>query len=332
MALDNDINHWSHMNLKHFFLLLALVFTASTADAKNFYRFKDSNGRLVIKDYLPNFALKSGYEVINESGRLIEKVPPLMTDKEKQTEKLRQERLAEQQKKEREAHQHDRMLMRQYSSVDDIKRTEESQTTSLEINISILSNRNQTLEKKLAELQSSAANFERKGTAVPKSVLVQINATKDQLQENEESIKRYNEQITSISEKFKNDLVRFKELKARRIVEGYTQNQRSQPAITQVDCENRKACERSWKLAQIFAHENASNKLEIVTDSLIISTKPKTDKQIGLSITRIPAKEDAMKIVLEIQCLDSDAGQKLCASNKTAQLKQNFVQYLSGKN
>ncbi|RDX36048.1 hypothetical protein DZA50_05335 [Kangiella sp. HD9-110m-PIT-SAG07] len=317
------------MSLKHLLLFLTLVVAAAAVDAKNFYRFKDSNGRLVVKDYLPNSALKSGYEVINESGRLIERVPAMMTKEEKQAERVRQEKLAKQQAKERKARLHDRMLLRQYRTIDDIKRTEENQTASLDINISILNGHNKTLDKKLTDLQSSAANFERKGKAIPKSVLSQIDATKEQINENNASIDRYNKQVKAIEEQFKSDLVRFKELQAMRMVERYAQDQRSIPTATQMLCENSRACERSWKLAQIFAHENASNKLEIVTDSLIISSKPQTDEQLGLSITRIPAKENSMQIVLEVQCKDSEAGKKLCDSNTITQLKQEFIQYIS---
>lgn len=317
------------MSLKHLFLFLTLIVAATAVNAKNFYRFKDSNGRLVVKDYLPNSALKSGYEVINESGRLIERVPPMMTDDEKRAERLRQEKLAEQQAKERKARLHDRMLLRQYRTIDDIKRTEENQTASLEINISILKGHNKTLEKKLTDLQSSAADFERKGKSVPKSILSQIDATKEQVNENHASIKRYNSQVETIKEQFKNDLVRFKELQAMRMVEQYARDQRSLPTATKVLCNGTLSCERSWKLAQIFAHENATNKLEIVTDSLIISSKPKAEDQIGLSITRIPAKEESMQIVLEVQCTDNEAGKDLCNSNTVSQLKQDFVEYIT---
>lgn len=317
------------MSLKYILIFFALILVSTTVDAKNYYRFKDSNGRLVVKDYLPNSAIKTGYEVLNETGRVVETVAPLMTAEEKEAERIRQEQLAAQREKERERRQHDRMLLRQYRTIEDIKRTEANQTASIEINISILNSHNQTLEKKLTELQSSAANFERKGNDVPKSVTTQIKTTKDQMTENDGSIARYKEQVKTIQKQFTDDLVRFKELKAMRLVEEYAANQRAYPTTTKVKCDTARACQRSWKLAQIFAHENASNKLEIVTDSLIISSKPKEDDQLGLSITRIPAKEEAMQIVLEVQCLDSEAGQKLCKSDNIAQLKAEFVQYIS---
>lgn len=320
------------MSVKHLLLILSLILTSTVVDAKNYYRFKDSNDRLVVKDYLPNSALKSGYEVINESGRVVEVVPPLMTKEEKIAEELRQEKIAEQQAKERKMRQHDRLLLRQYRTIDDIKRTEESQTASLKINISILNSHNKSLEDKLTNLQSSAANFERKGKPVPQSILSQIDATKGQIDENISSIARYESQEDIIREQFKNDLVRFKELQAMRLVEQYAQDQSSLPTTTKVECESRKSCERSWKLAQIFAHENASNKLEIVTDSLIISSKPKSDEQVGLSITRIPAEDEAMQIVLEVQCYGSEAGEKLCKGDKVNKLKTEFIQYISQKN
>ena len=317
------------MSLKHIILFLTLSFITTVSVAKNYYRFQDSDGRLVVKDYLPNSAIKTGYEVINETGRVIQRVPPIKTEEEKEAERIRLEQIAKQKEKEREMRKHDRLLLSQYRTIEDIKRTEENQTASLEVNIAILTNHNNSLEKKLSDLQSSAANFERKGAAVPQSILTQIKATKEQIAQNNSSIEGYKEQVAAIKEQFKNDLVRFKELKAMRIVEQYTQDRRSVPSATKVDCDSPKACERSWKLAQIFAHENASNKLEIVTDSLIISSKPKTDDQLGLSITRIPSTNDAMQIVLEVQCFDSEAGQKLCKSDSIAQLKQEFVEYIS---
>lgn len=316
------------MNLKHIIACFALCAAVFAVDAKNFYRFKDSNGRLVVKDYLPNSALKSGYDIINENGRLIERVAPALTPEQQKIRRQEQEKLEEQKELEKQARRRDQLLLRQYRTTEDIKRTEKNQLAPLEINISILSGHNKSLKQKLTELQSSAADYERKGKTVPQAILKQITATKEQIEENDESVLGYQEQAEGIKQQFKSDLVRFKELKAKSAVQGYGRRS-EQATTTQVLCDSAKACARSWKLAQIFAHENASNKLEIVTDSLIISSKPKTDEQLGLSITRIPAEENSMQIVFEVQCFDSEAGQAFCNSKKVTQLKEKFVQYIS---
>ncbi|AOE49113.1 hypothetical protein [Kangiella sediminilitoris] len=316
------------MNLKRLITFAILCLAAVGVDAKNFYRFKDSNGRLVVKDYLPNSALKSGYDIINEDGRLIERVEPALTPEQVAAKRKREQQEAEQREKELEARRHDQLLLRQYRTIDDIKRTEKNQLASLQINISIIEGHNKSLNRKLTELQSEAADYERQGKTVPSSTLKQIKATKEQIQENNESKEGYQNQVKAIKQQFRNDLVRFKELKARNVVQGYSR-QEELDAATQVICTTEKSCERSWKLAQIFAHENASNKLEIVTDSLIISSKPQQSDQLGMSITRIPDDNDQMQIVMQVLCFDSEAGQKLCSSKEVTQLKEDFIQYIS---
>ncbi|WP_223668695.1 hypothetical protein [Kangiella shandongensis] len=316
------------MNLKHIIVSFILCAAAFAADAKNFYRFKDNNGRLVVKDYLPNSAIKSGYDIINEDGRLIERVAPALTPEQQKAKRQQQDKLDEQKEKARQARRRDQLLLRQYRTIEDIKRTEKNQLAPLEINISILNGHNKSLKRKLSELQSSAADYERKGKAVPQTILKQITATKEQIEENDESILGYKQQADGIKQQFKNDLVRFKELKAKSVVQGYSRHS-DQGAAIQVPCNSHKACERFWKRAQIFAHENASNKLEIVTDSLIISSKPQSEKELGLSITRVPAEKDSMQIVFEVQCFDSQAGQTFCNSKKVTQLKEEFIQYIS---
>lgn len=68
---------------KSLLLVLTLLLVSQAALGKNFYRYKDSDGRLIVKDYLPDEAVIAGYEVINEQGRILEVVPPEMTSEEK---------------------------------------------------------------------------------------------------------------------------------------------------------------------------------------------------------------------------------------------------------
>ena len=310
-------------------LLVALFLFGSQASAKNFYRYKDENGRLVVKDYLPNEAVMTGYEVINEKGRVLEKVAPVLTGEQKEAERIRQIQLAEQQKKAQEQRRKDVQLMRQYSSIDDIERALKSKTAALKINIGIVEKHNEALDKKLADLQSNAANFERQGKVVPPYILTEVESVKKQKDANNISLQQYNEKIANIEAESEKDLIRFKELQAERLIAKTKYQHEGLGNALIYSCHSKVNCDNSWKYAQIFAHENASNKLEIVTDTLIITGLPKDESQIGLSITRLPGEDDSMQVVLEVNCHQSDDGRKLCQSDDILALKQKFVDYLS---
>ena len=314
---------------KTLFLFLSLILFSQLALAKNFYRYKDGDGRLVVKDYLPTEAIAVGYEVINEEGRVLERVPAAMTAEEKEAARIKEEQLEALQKKQQEERRRDMLLMRQYKTIEDIQRTEKNQTAALRANIDLLKGHNSSLNNKLEELQGRAANFERQGKAVPQNTLKEIDATKSQIKTNEASISRYHEKIKTIEEQFQSDLIRFKELKARQLIERNRGSTNGGNIGAVYSCANRASCDKAWKFTQIFAHENASNKLEIVTDTLIVTGKPQSDTQVSLSITRIPGEGESMQIVMEVSCYPSEAGQKLCASQEVTNLKNQFVDYLA---
>ena len=314
---------------KSLLLVLSLLLVSQAAFGKNFYRYKDSDGRLIVKDYLPDEAVIAGYEVINEQGRILEVVPPEMTTEEKEAARIKEEQLEAQRKKQMEERRRDILLMRQYKTIDDIKRTEKNQTAALRANIDLLNGHIASLNDKLQELQSRAANFERQGKAVPANTLKEIDATKSQIQTNNASISRYEEKIKSIEQQFQSDLIRFKELQAQQLIERNRSGGDASNLGAVYSCPDRVSCDKAWKFTQIFAHENASNKLEIVTDTLIVTGKAQSENQVSLSITRIPGESESMQIVMEVSCHSSEAGEKLCASQEVTNLKNKFVDYLT---
>ncbi|MHC9511479.1 hypothetical protein [Kangiella sp. M94] len=314
---------------KSLLLFLSLLLVNQVAFSKNFYRYKDSDGRLIVKDYLPTEAVTQGYEIINEEGRVLERVPAALTTEEKEAERIKQEQLDALKKKQMEERRRDILLMRQYKTTEDIQRTEKNQTAALRANIDLLNGHNASLTKKLEDLQSRAANFERQGKTVPQNTLKEIDATKSQIETNNASITRYKHKIEAIKQQFQNDLIRFKELQAEQLIERHRSNTGESAIGTVYSCTDKLSCDKAWKFAQIFAHENASNKLEIVTDTLIVSGKAQSENQISLSITRIPGADESMQIVMEVNCHSSQAGTKLCASQEVTNLKAQFKDYLA---
>ncbi|NVK22993.1 MAG: hypothetical protein HWD86_10790 [Kangiellaceae bacterium] len=310
---------------------IAILLISTSIEAKNYYRYTDNNGKIVVKDYLPTEAVKSGYEIISDTGRLIEKIAPALTKEQRIAENIRQEQLKEQEEKRREERRRDTLLLRQYQTVDDIERSKNSQTATLKINLRIINNHTKSLERKLEEQQKRAADYERRGRKVPQATLHEISAIQNQMDVNEESVARYNKQIADIEEQFQKDRIRFQELKTEIFVENSLRDPNTIEIEDIFNCETRLVCDKAWSHAQIFALDNASRPLSIVTNTLIVSQKPQTDNEIALTITRVPQKneDEAMNIVINVDCNKSEEGNKLCQSKEVIAIKQKFIDYLS---
>ena len=70
--------------MKVFFLILtaaSFVFCASSANAE-YYRYKNEKGQLVMEQSIPPQFVRQGYEVLSDGGRLIETVPPALTQEQ----------------------------------------------------------------------------------------------------------------------------------------------------------------------------------------------------------------------------------------------------------
>jgi len=63
-------------------LLLTAGLALAPAVMAEMYRFKDDQGQTVLSNTLPREARSKGYEILNNSGRVIEKVPPPPTEEE----------------------------------------------------------------------------------------------------------------------------------------------------------------------------------------------------------------------------------------------------------
>lgn len=311
--------------------ILALLFISTEVSAKNYYRFKNGQGKLVVKDYLPEYAIRNGYDIINHTGRLVERVPAELSPEEKQKQRVIDQELQKRHEAERKKRQKDILLLRQYSNVEAIERSKKSQTSTLNINIRIVNAHSESLKTKLEVQQKRAAEFERQGKKVPDYVLHEISAINNQIAANAQSIARYQGQIDDIEEQFKKDSIRFQELKAE---EKFEKSQKIGTIESKSNvhlCESKIACDRAWKFAQVFAQKNASHPLSIVTDSLLVTGKPNTDDEYSITITRLPENNEtgSMNIVFDVTCFKSSKGKDKCLSSQVQNLKNEFITYIS---
>lgn len=164
-------------------LSLGIAATLQAADNPTImlYRYVDSRGVTVLdtQGVPPEYAGK-GYEVLNQRGRVVQVVPPAPT-----ADEIRQAQAA---KLQAEA---DAQLTHLYSSVADIDRARTRRLAELDALIAVAQGNAQGLAAQQSALQSQAADQERAGRQVPKTLLDQMDDMRDQQLNLKGDIQRY---------------------------------------------------------------------------------------------------------------------------------------------
>ena len=188
-------------------ITVALMLFASTADAR-FYRYKDENGQLVISTTVPQEASIRGYEIINDSGRVIKTIAPAPTAQElaDRAERARKQVQLDHQR------QTDRLLLRQFSHPDDAVLAMNRKLQELSSLIQLKRGNISGLISQLDEEQRRAANLERSGLSVPHSMLEKINRLQAQVWNFEQEIAIQNIEIDTMKNEFIKDIKRLEEI------------------------------------------------------------------------------------------------------------------------
>ncbi|TQV88968.1 hypothetical protein [Aliikangiella coralliicola] len=315
-------------NVNLLILLFVLALFSFEGMAKQFYRYKNSDGALIIKDQLTNEMIAVGYDILNDSGRVIKRVGPGKTLAEEEQERLSK---IEQKKAEIQLQQKirsDAELLRQFSSIGDIIRNRDAQLLALEQRIKIQESKSDLLKLQLEDQQKQAATHERLGQNLPKLLQNDILATRQQLVRNEQNSNLLEDEKIKVASRYEKDIVRYKELESLRktLKKDAKENDGSQPVI--YDCPDPRVCQRAWQLAQVYAKDNASGQIEIITNTLILTSKPEKDTEIALSFSRIPAPNNGNQIVLEVSCNNTEQGVNLCKSNQVKKVRTSYLSFL----
>ena len=88
----------------------------------------------------------------------------------------------------------------------------DSKVASVETLIQLTNSRLESMQKRLDELNSEAAEFERDGKKLPEPLVSQMKNTKEQIQQNEAFIKTKQNEKEQITQKFDDDIKRYREL------------------------------------------------------------------------------------------------------------------------
>ncbi|MDQ7049533.1 MAG: hypothetical protein Q9M92_08315 [Enterobacterales bacterium] len=196
--------------------VLALLFALSV-EAKRYYRFKNPQGSVEIKDKITKQMEAVGYDIISETGKVIKHVNATKTLAELAAERQRK---VEEHLKElafQKQLKHDADLLRQFTSIGDIIRNRDSQLLGLEQRIRIQNSKEDLLKLQLEDQQQQAATYERLGQKVATSLLNDIQASLDQIASNQLNTQFLETEKIRVEKSFEKDIIRFRDLESVRI-------------------------------------------------------------------------------------------------------------------
>ncbi|WP_221793744.1 hypothetical protein [Oceanobacter mangrovi] len=154
--------------------VMSVVMANSSLAAGKLYRFK-VDGKVIMKDYIPAEYSALGYDVLNTSGMLIERVPPAPTAEELAAKKAK-EAVAEA-RKERVALQkeEDGKLLRLYERPRDVERARKRKTDEINTYIGLLQRRQDELDEKRRLAEADAKRISDGGRPIPDDIKKEIH-------------------------------------------------------------------------------------------------------------------------------------------------------------
>jgi hypothetical protein len=168
------------------------------------YRYVDSRGVTVLdRQGVPPEYVAKGYEVLNAQGRVVQVVPPAPTADE----------IHQAQAKKAQASA-DAQLLNLYSNVEDVDRAKTRKLSELDALIALTLGNLKSLTDQQVSLQGQAADQERAGKPVPQSLIDQMDDLRDQQQNLNLTIQRYQQARTQAETAFSQDRMRVQRLTA----------------------------------------------------------------------------------------------------------------------
>jgi len=147
--------------------------------------------------------------VLNENGMVVDVVLPKSVLDARASKLL--EELEDLHQRELRASK-DEALLRYYSSPDDVERVRERKLQEFQNFIDIQKANTLANRKRLAALQSQAAELERSGQAVPEKILQALDTLEHKISEAKQAVKRKGEEKDRVWLAFELDIERLNEL------------------------------------------------------------------------------------------------------------------------
>lgn len=195
--------------------LLLLILCGNAAAEKVFYRYVDRAGKVAIVDRLTPEIVPLGYDVIRADGTVVESVARRLSEQEReawQREKAVAKARAEAEEKMRAW---DESLLLRYSDVSDIDVAKERALRDIKVRISILKSNLMAIKQQVLKNQAEAAELERRGQAVPESLITTLGDLRREVSGTEAQIASRTQELDEVADAYERDRARFSQLQER---------------------------------------------------------------------------------------------------------------------
>lgn len=193
-------------------LTLIAGLSAGPALAAKLYRWVDDQGNVHYGDKIPPEHVKQERQELNKQGVPVKTIERAKTPEELEADRQADEARKEEERRQREAEEHDRFLLRNYTTEADIQRARDAKIAGVDNAIQLSRGNLKNLSTQLEAQMERAAQLERSGKPVPPEYVKDISETRAQIQLTEEHIRKREGEKDLIRERYAEDQKRFREL------------------------------------------------------------------------------------------------------------------------
>jgi predicted metalloendopeptidase len=174
------------------------MLASASAQAANFYKYRDDSGAWVIAHSIPADRAKFGYLVVDGQGRVLDTVERELTAEEYQAKQLQEERLLA-------CNRAVKRVRNLYQDQADIDYAEQKALESIETSIANLRANLTHIRNQKKELEAQAAQMDLAGQTLPPTLLENIGRAQDEEGNLEEAIAIKMEEKQALSREYDAD-------------------------------------------------------------------------------------------------------------------------------
>ncbi|MFT5451177.1 MAG: hypothetical protein ACI9N9_000661 [Enterobacterales bacterium] len=311
-------------------LLFVLALFSEALEAK-MYRYKNSEGKTVVNSILPPKFSQGGYEVLSDSGLVIEMVAPRKTAEQLREELINKATIIEEERIKREQEELDIILINSYTDISDIERARDNELVGKDRSAMLFKQNIRRLTRLLEDTQNRAARDERLGRVLTKELLDEISRYKKRITEEEDEVVKLEDDKLNISERYASSIIRFSELKATEQLRRYRPDDlaSNDSMATIYQCSGVLQCSRAWQESLKYASEYSTTELAWANEVTIMMRKPRKPKDISIMVTRINnSNGKGSSLIMEVRCNKSPKGDDFCKSVAIDKIKEGFLTIL----
>jgi hypothetical protein len=188
-----------------------------------YYRYKDKDGNTVMSSTLPPEYANGGYETLNHSGAVIETIAPRKSEAQIQieAEALKKREADKQQaelqhQKDEEQRRKDDILLKSFSTQQDIERSRNDKMASIKVLEEIVKENLEGLERQLSVAQNAAKTYQQSNQKIPEKLQHTIDNTLRQIHNNKAFLERKALEKKDIDKKYQALIQRFNDVEKKR--------------------------------------------------------------------------------------------------------------------